>query len=180
MFARLKLLMCRAATGILWGIFLVVAYQGAAYAAPWDVDMYTQPSYKSNEIARAPVEGTVPVGRMPFTLSTEEAGAKLRNPIPISTESIWRGRRLWSVQCGICHGVKGDGMGPVGPSMAVPNLLTDFYGGRPDGRIYGVIHNGQGNMPRYGYKLSADEHWDLVNYIRFLQGKNVKGISRPE
>lgn len=149
------------------------------HALPWDVDMYKQQSYKPGELARAPVEGTVPVGFKPFTMTIDEAEAQLENPVLFSKDSVIRGKRLYSSNCTPCHGPSGNAEGPVGPLMAVPSLLTDFYKQKKDGRIYGVIKIGGSNMPRYGFKFSEREHWDLVNYIRFLQGRDVAGLTRP-
>jgi S-disulfanyl-L-cysteine oxidoreductase SoxD len=147
-------------------------------ALPWDVDMFRQQSLKANEVARSPVNGTVPVGSKPFNLTTEQAEKALTNPINLSRESIWRGKRVYLSNCLTCHGATGQGDGPVGPPMAVPNLLTDFYKGYGDGKIYGILMNGGSNMPRYGYKLSEEERWDVINYVRFLQGKTAEEISR--
>ncbi len=131
-------------------------------------------------MARAPVKGTVPLGKAIFSLSAEEAEKNLTNPVPIAFASAWRGRRIWSANCATCHGKNGSGNGPVGPLMQVPSLLADFYKSRSDGRIFYVIHNGGANMPRYGYKLSVNEHWDVVNYLRFLQGADIPNLPRPE
>ena len=161
--------------------FLSVFSSVNAFALPGDYDMYRQQSLEANEVARSPVKGTVPRGFKPFIYKTvEDAQGKLKNPVKKDLNSIWRGRRLYSSNCQTCHGKKGDGKGPVGPQLGVPNILTDYYANTPDGRVFAVITLGLRNMPRYGYKFSEKEKWDLANYIRFLQKKvNVPEISRP-
>ena len=151
-----------------------------AGALPWDIDMYRQESLKSNEVGRAPVIGTIPRGYKPFRMSIEEAEKSLQNPVPGTLHSAWRGQRLWNANCLSCHGELGVGDGPVGPLMGVPNLLTDFYKNKSDGRVFAVIHHGLRAMPRYGYKLSVAERWDLVNYLRVLQGERIAGFKRPK
>lgn len=151
-----------------------------AWSLPWDVDMFVQPSYKAGEMVRAPVKGTVPIGKKPFTLTNEEASKKLLNPVIFGKFSVWRGGRLFNANCLTCHGETGKGDGPVGPQMGVPSLLDKFYQDREDGYWLGVLYNGGANMPRYGYKFSESEKWDLINYIRFLQGREVDGMTRPE
>jgi mono/diheme cytochrome c family protein len=47
----------------------------------------------------------------------------------------------------------------------------DFYKSRPDGFIYGTVKHGGAVMPTYGENIPEKEIWDVVNYIRFLQGK---------
>jgi mono/diheme cytochrome c family protein len=170
----------------LFALFLCTAgclLPTVAAAAPWDVDMFRQQSLQSNEVARSPAKGTVPVGHKPFVLTPDEADQQLHNPVPASAHSAWRGQRLYNANCYPCHGRKGDGQGPLGASkqLPVPNLLEDFYKNRSDGRIFAVIQNGGAVMPRYGYKFSEQEHWDVINYLRFLQGvKDVPGMKRPE
>lgn len=161
-------------------MLLLPAFARSAGAFPWDIDMYRQESLKANEIARSPVEGTVPVGRRPFTLTLEEAEKVLENPVEFSFYSAWRGRRLWSSNCTPCHGASGAGGGAVAQTFpGIPNLLDDLYKGRTDGRIFAIIELGGTSMPRYGYKFSDQEQWDIVNYLRFLQGKDVAGLERP-
>jgi mono/diheme cytochrome c family protein len=145
-----------------------------ALALPWDQDLFRQQSYQANEMARAPMPGTVPLGHHPFMLTLEEAETGLKNPVPFTGDSLARGRRLYSANCIPCHGEKGDGAGPVGKAMGVPDILQDFYKNRADGRVYAVIMLGGANMPRYGYKFSEYERWDIVNYLRFLQGKELQ------
>ncbi len=161
---------------------VICLFTNKASALPWDTDMYKQQSYKANEMARAPVKGTIPKGFKPFRLSNEEAAQQLTNPTDATAESVWRGQRLYNANCWACHGKTGDGKGPVGleGSLGVPNLLDDFYVGSADGKVFGVIYNGGANMPRYGYKFSHDDIWDMVNYLRFLQGKvQVEGVKKP-
>ncbi len=162
--------------------FVVFFFIGTnAFALPGDYDMYRQQSLEANEVARSPVKGTVPRGYKPFRYKTvEDAQANLKNPVKKDLNSIWRGRRLYSSNCQTCHGKNGAGKGPVGPQVGVPNILTDYYSNTPDGRIFAVITLGLRNMPRYGYKFSEKEKWDLANYIRFLQKKvDIPEISRP-
>ena len=120
---------------------LVLVTSQHAMALPWDIDMYRQQSLKANEIARAPAEGTVALGRKPMTMSTDEAAEGLLNPVPFDKDSVRRGARVWRSNCYPCHGGDAAGKGPVAAHFAgIPNLLGDLYKGRKDGRIFGVIY----------------------------------------
>ena len=151
-----------------------------AIALPWDIDMYSQQSLKSNEVARAPVAGTVPLGHKPFTMTMDEAEKNLKNPAPFESKSVWRGQRLWNVQCLPCHGASADSNTKIGKLLGAPNLTESRFDSYSDGRIYGTMMLGVRGMPRYGYKLSEEERWDIVNYLKFLKGKEVEGVKRPE
>ena len=52
------------------------------------------------------------------------------------------------------------------------NLTTDVTRGRADGYIFGMIRNGRGLMPPYN-RIEEMDRWDVVNYLRGLQGKTV-------
>ncbi len=161
-------------------LLIVMAFAGQASALPWDRDMYSQQSLRSNEIARAPVEGTVPLGHKPFSMTMEEAEKNLVNPTAFDSHSVWRGQRLWNTQCLPCHGATAESNTKIGKLVGAPNLTEDRFNAYTDGRIYGTIMLGVRGMPRYGYKLSEEERWDVVNYLRFLEGREVEGVSRPQ
>jgi mono/diheme cytochrome c family protein len=167
---------------VLFFLTLIVVSASDSRAMPWDEDMFKQDSFQTNEMARIPATGSVPIGFQPFSLRIDQAEQTLKNPVALTTDSVWRGQRLFVANCNTCHGKKGDGGGPVGllPEIKAPNFNDDRYRNATDGRMYAVIHSGLGNMPRYGYKFTPTEHWDLVNYIRFLQGQDVPGMKRLE
>ena len=146
-------------------------FAASAYALPWDTDMYRQPSLPDGGVARAPAAGSVPVGYEPFTMSLEEAENNLKNPQAPNSSSLRRGGGLWKVHCAACHGLAGDGKGPVGAQIGAADLTAEIYKAKSDGRIFGVIMLGLRAMPRQGYKLSPQERWAIVNYVRLLQGK---------
>ena len=45
---------------------------------------------------------------------------------------------------------------------------------RTDGYIFGMIRNGRGLMPTYN-RIEEMDRWDVVNYVRALQGK-IPGV----
>ena len=53
-----------------------------------------------------------------------------------------------------------------------PNLLAAQTRGRTDGFIYGYIRHGGAVMPNYGAIVTAQEAYDLINYIRSMQKKS--------
>jgi mono/diheme cytochrome c family protein len=93
------------------------------------------------------------------------------NPIPRSSQSISRGRQLFHRYCEVCHGPEAHGDGPASASLPEhPEDLTriappPYF---PDGVVAYRIANGQQSMPAWKDVLSADEIWDLINFIRSL------------
>lgn len=144
----------------------------------WFSTMVTQRSIKPYAMLRDPVEGTVPVTGPAPVLDVETAD-RIANPRTRTSASINRGKFVYETYCLVCHGEGGHGDGPIsadagGPFAGVRSLVTDTVARRSDGYIYGVIVNaqamGRALMPRYGDKIRGPDQWDLVNYVRTLQG----------
>jgi hypothetical protein len=49
---------------------------------------------------------------------------------------------------------------------------TSPSAGYTDGYIFGIIRNGRGLMPPYN-RIEEPDRWDIVNYLRTLQGKGT-------
>jgi mono/diheme cytochrome c family protein len=80
--------------------------------------------------------------------------------------------------CAQCHGVNGDGTGPNASKQleVLPANLTDgaYMSKFTDEQIFrtltfgGPANNLSTLMPPWGNRLSAEERWELVHYIRTL------------
>lgn len=80
--------------------------------------------------------------------------------------------------CAQCHGVEGDGRGPNASKQleVVPADLTDgaYMAKFTDDQIFrtltfgGPANNLSSLMPPWGNRLSREERWELVHYIRTL------------
>jgi mono/diheme cytochrome c family protein len=156
------------------------------HRVPWFATMVTQRSIKPYAMLRDPVEGTVPVTGAGPILAVETAD-RIVNGRTRTSASINRGKFVYETYCLVCHGTGGHGDGPIsadagGPFAGVRSLVTDTVGRRSDGYLYGVIVNaqvmGRGLMPRYGDKIRGTDRWDLVNYVRALQGLAQNGGRR--
>jgi mono/diheme cytochrome c family protein len=101
--------------------------------------------------------------------------ANVANPHAASRASLDNGRKHYQINCAVCHGVAGKGDGAaVRFGVPAPNLLGPVTKGRTDGYLYGMIRNGRGLMPNY-VRIEDDDRWDVVNYLRALQG-SVAGV----
>jgi mono/diheme cytochrome c family protein len=128
-----------------------------------------------------PPEGAVPVGAP--DLATTRPLAELEatpNPKAPTLASLENGRAQYKIYCTPCHGAQGLADGPVagppfgkGPFLGVLPIAGPVGGqivkNFSDGHIFGVISQGIRRMP--GYKrIPADDRWDIVNYVRYLNG----------
>jgi cbb3-type cytochrome c oxidase subunit III len=149
--------------------------------------------FADDRVMRQPPPGTVPTSRRGKTrlfLSGREApdaGFVGEIPLTLTREMVERGRQRFEIYCATCHGVLGNGESQVGRNMGLrePPSLLDLppY---PDGYYYGVISEGFGLMPAYGEKLSPEDRWAVVAYVRALQRsqrarlEDVPPEARPE
>ena len=121
-------------------------------------------------VYRGPDEASVPTTGKELEIDRDIAAEKLHNPIPTSDESVARGDSLFHKLCVPCHGASMAGDGPVAALfMPPPDLLAQQTRDRKDGFIYSYIRHGGAVMPSYGFQVSAEEAWHLVNFIRHQQ-----------
>ncbi len=114
------------------------------------------------------------------------------NPLPLDykftvlgkqVSVIDRGRDRFTIHCAICHGASGqggngpEGHGLVGRRWGVPVPNFHFVEGKDnrvatmsDGEVFEAISTGNGKtMPAYGARLSVEDRWAIVHYVRALQ-----------
>jgi mono/diheme cytochrome c family protein len=131
-----------------------------------------------------PVTGTVARGEvLSYHLTNDSAGLTaanaLRNPLDtaaVTAVAMKEAERLYLINCGICHGDKLDGNGPLfnggnGPYPAAPkNLTAADSKAFSDGHYYHVITFGKGQMGSYASQLNPEQRWWVIKYIRSKQG----------
>ncbi|HEY2953751.1 MAG TPA: cytochrome c [Candidatus Eisenbacteria bacterium] len=123
-------------------------------------------------VMRAPDDASVPTtGRdVPGEEPPYEKNQLRLNPVAADDSSIARGERKFMRTCAPCHGKTLAGDGPVVPNyMQPPDLLAEATRQRKDGFIYSYIRFGGVVMPPYGAQVTAEEAWNLVNFIRHMQ-----------
>ncbi|MBK9107897.1 MAG: cytochrome c [Saprospiraceae bacterium] len=104
------------------------------------------------------------------------------NPLPISADGLSNGKLLYNIYCSSCHGEKGDGGGYLvrddgGKYPAQPaNFLKDEFIASSEGRFYHAIMYGRNVMGSHADKLSYEERWNVIHYIRSLQASSKKLI----
>jgi mono/diheme cytochrome c family protein len=141
---------------------------------PWKILGSITTPQRGNPQNSVPITGTFVAGyQVSYTPSipTIDSMAGIKNPTGPTDESLINGRKLFQINCAPCHGGGGMGDGPVTKfGMPGMNLATGPATGYTDGYIFGMIRNGRGVMPSYN-RIEDVERWDIVNYIRGLQGK---------
>jgi mono/diheme cytochrome c family protein len=103
-----------------------------------------------------------------------EAEKAKKNPIEATPAAIEEGKVLFQKQCLMCHGkeLKGDGPAVAMFQVKPPDLSTAEARARlTDGEIFYKMSEGKSPMPAMKAKLSEEERWKVVLYVRSLQAK---------
>lgn len=133
-----------------------------------------------------PVAGTVKRGDVAyFPLAMDKAGdttnynasKQIQNPVPaLNEKEMEEAKRLYNVNCGICHGEKLNGNGPLykegnGPYPAKPaTLVGDVkYETMPAGQMMYSLTYGKNLMGSYAAQLSTKQRWMVIHYIKSMQ-----------
>lgn len=168
---------------------------GACNGDEWLTDMKQQPSvgtwqkFSSDSAAadtipfRGNPQGSVPVTgvamtswqvsyqALPFQI---DSLAGIPNPTQPDARSLENGHKVYQINCAVCHGDLADGNGSLkqlNPAYGIaPSLILPMTQQRTDGYIFGMMRNGRGLMPSFNRIPEADR-WDVVNYLRGLQGR---------
>jgi len=91
-------------------------------------------------------------------------------PLKVDSRLMHAGREKFDIYCAVCHGPTGGGDGVTfNYGIAAANLQSSLYRDRPDGNLYNTITNGFNTMLGYGDKLTVEERWAVVAYVRALQ-----------
>ncbi|MCP4437731.1 MAG: cytochrome c [Aureispira sp.] len=146
----------------------------------------TEEDYRKMAEPRKPVANTIARGESVYHYEESErerAMAELNNAVtPANQEELddilTRGGNLYNIYCAVCHGEEGNGNGPLynngdGPYPARPaSFISDDFikAGNSDGRFYHAIVYGKGVMQSHTDKLNPEERWEVIHYIRSLQG----------
>ena len=83
--------------------------------------------------------------------------------------------RLYLVYCGICHGAKLDGNGPLfnggdGPFTAAPkNFMDADMKNMAEGTMFHSATFGKGQMGSYASQLSTERRWMVIAYVKEKQ-----------
>jgi mono/diheme cytochrome c family protein len=115
------------------------------------------------------------------------ASRLVENPVDsLSQKDLKETERLYLVNCGICHGEKLDGNGPLwkggeGPFPAKPATLVGDakYAAMTPGTMFYSVTYGRNLMGSYASQLTAMQRWNIIYYIKMKQGKAAAPMAAP-
>ncbi|MDT7042378.1 c-type cytochrome [Candidatus Nitronereus thalassa] len=154
---------------------LTIHQQGVA-----DVIAYLKVTFKGSPEMAAATTGEGPSGVCPQPRKTKNAPGNIRNmtnPLPADSTNIKAGETLFQqtaqpLACMNCHGVKGDGKGPMGGALNPhPRNFTcgETMKDISDGQMFWIIKNGSKGTGMMAFPMMPDNQiWQLIHYIRTL------------
>jgi mono/diheme cytochrome c family protein len=121
--------------------------------------------------------------RTPWVVPLAEKERK--NPLTLSEANLAAARELYGTKCSDCHGEKGKGDGSDAMMYdPPPSDLTDAakMSKLTDGEIFYQITEGRKPMPSFKKKLTEQQHWQLVLFVRSLAAAQpaVPADQKPE
>ena len=177
-------------TGAQVGMLVVAAMP--ALALPFNQDMVNHQKI-TGSIMRPRPQNAIPVGSLDRQIKNLEQISDWKNPYQDNQDSVNKGMRHFAVNCVPCHGGFKEGKhvpstlqekGMPSINLADEAVVYNDPGTRKnpkiDGHFFNYIYNGGILMPPYGYKLSNEEIWHLVSYIRSVQANTIASFGGKE
>jgi mono/diheme cytochrome c family protein len=165
----------------------ILGFRGGSFTKPpleMFPDMDDQSKYKPQGTStffadgrtdRLPVSGTVARGLLKddeFLHFGKNGNDWAKGfPTPVTEDFVNRGKDRYGIYCAVCHGGVGDGNSVTKPrGMAiVASYHDDRLRDMPEGELFNTITNGKGLMGYYRDKLTVEDRWAVIAYMRVLQ-----------
>jgi mono/diheme cytochrome c family protein len=154
-------------------------------------DMYEQPRlgpeaasplFTDGKGSRPPVPGTeaAAMGDLAFTsagthgraeLAARRAAEDASAPTALTRTLLLRGQERYDIACSPCHSPLGDGDGMVARRgfPHPPTLHQARLRDTPDRHLFDVMTQGYGVMPSLADRVTPQDRWAIVAYVRALQ-----------
>lgn len=151
------------------------------FALPFNTDMLeVQPG--PDKVSRKKPAGSIAIGSLQRQKPELTSEWVQKNPFEGDVAAVERGHEKFRANCSPCHGTFESGKHVPSPLMlkGMPSIDVSSEAVRfsdpgknqspkPDAHLFTYIYNGGALMPAYGYKLSNDDIWDLISYVRQVQ-----------
>ncbi len=172
-------------------VYMPDMYYSDAYEPYSDPDFYYYKKIKKIKIplflngktsSLLPVKGTVPRTDFYNSISYEIENKGFNYSKKIITypfhvhennneDILKNGKKLYQINCSICHGDNGDGEGQLVKNekiLGIPNYKDRNI---TIGSVYYVITYGKNNMNSYASQLNEMDRWNISEYVMYLKNK---------
>jgi len=131
--------------------------------------------FPNEQVDRRPVEHTVPRGLVDdgSVFYAGQTGNVLATtfPVPVTLDLVKQGQEDFNINCSVCHGRDGYGEGIVVQRgfPQPPSFHSERLRNAPVGHFFQVITHGYGVMYPFGSRITPEDRWAIISYIRALQ-----------
>jgi mono/diheme cytochrome c family protein len=106
------------------------------------------------------------------------------NPVKPTAASLERAKKLYQVDCAMCHGDNGNGKTDLGKDMqlSLPDWTNPAtLANKLDQSLFNAIRNGKGSMPSEVEGRANDtDVWNLIHYIRGMSKGHAAAPVNPD
>lgn len=98
---------------------------------------------------------------------------KMKNSTEANSENLSIGKSLYSKHCKSCHGKEGYGDGTKADELDgdLGDFSSEEFQSQSDGALFYKSYIGRYDMPNYEKKMSEEDVWILVLFMRSLGPK---------
>ena len=149
-------------------------YEPVGYEAYGEYEVFP-----NSQEALLPVEGTIARGYSLYDYENTNEGYEaalktLKSPLTATEIDTKRGKELYDIYCGICHGNKGAGQGKLVKREKILGVPSYADRAITTGSIYHVIYYGKNSMGSYANLLNEEERWQVTAYVEALRAELLK------
>lgn len=152
-------------------------YESVGYETYQEVDFLPNGSQ-----AMLPPANTINRGWLPYGIENSLQGRELArlNQSPLDSLSrdmnLAKGKELYDVNCAICHGNNGNGMGTLVKREKILGVPSYDDAGRNInvGSTFHVIQYGLNSMGSYASQMNTTEMWQVSEYVMQLKQDLIK------
>lgn len=97
----------------------------------------------------------------------------VKNPLEVH-KGLAEAKTLYVANCSPCHGDQGKGNGPAAQALnpKPADHTSAAVQSQTDGELFWKLSEGRNAMASYKNVFTAQQRWELVNYIRTLAKKH--------
>lgn len=122
------------------------------------------------------LSGMPPFGR--YTLTERWDVAAYVYAAPQTAADLALGEQVYTAECAVCHGPEGRGDGPRAAAIMQDLADVSFWAERSDDQLFTAISEGfMPAMPSFADRLSLEERWAVVGYVRALAMNGTPGLA---
>jgi len=152
-------------------------YESLGYETYAESEAFNGQNQLKGQTAQLPPEGTIKRGFEIYdyensTSGYELAKANLISPLDSLSElDKAKGKELYTIYCGICHGDQGDGKGNLVKRekfLGVPSYADRVI---TQGSVFHVVTYGLNSMGSHANQLTQKERWLVTDYVLELKSK---------